>query len=87
MSTKVHHLRLCVPHEADPITDWSVPEILCLMEPKVKEIFLTLSGNQKWAVIEEIIECLLFLDVANELRLIEQKVEHIVQYDVTSVSV
>tara|TARA_B100000768_G_C11134197_1_gene313147 strand:- start:222 stop:395 length:174 start_codon:yes stop_codon:yes gene_type:complete len=57
------------------------------MEPKVKKVFLTLSGNQTWAVIEETIECLLFLDVANVLRLIEQKVEHIVQYDVTSVSV
>ena len=86
MSTEVHHLRLCVPHEADPIMDL-VPEILCLMEPKVKKVFLTLSGNQTWAVIEETIECLLFLDVANVLRLIEQKVEHIVQYDVTSVSV
>ena len=86
MSTKVHHLRLCVSHEADPITDL-VPEILCLMESKVKKIFLTLSGNQTWAVIEEIIEYMLFLDVANVLRLIEQKVEDIVQYDVTSVSV
>ena len=85
MITKVHHLRLCVSHDADPITDL-VPEILCLMEPKVKKVFLTLSGNQTWAVIEETIECLLFLDVANVLRLIEQKVEHIVQYDVTSVS-
>ena len=85
MSTKVHHLRLCVPHKADAITDL-VPEILCLMEPKVKKVLLTLSGNQTWAVIEETIECLLFLDVANVLRLIEQKVEHIVQYDVTSVS-
>ena len=78
-------MRLCVPHKADPITDL-VPEILCLMEPKVKKVLLTLSGNQTWAVIEETIECLLFLDVANVLRLIEQKVEHIVQYDVTSVS-
>ena len=86
MSPKVHHLRLCVPHKADPITDL-VPDILCLMEPKVKKVFLTLSGNQTRAVIEETIECLLFLDVANVLRLIEQKVEHIVQYDVTSVSV
>ena len=86
MSTKVHHLRLCVPHEADPITDL-VPEILGLMEPKVKKVLMTLSGNQTWAVIEETIECLLFLYVANVLRLIEQKVEHIIQYDVTSVSV
>ena len=86
MSTKVHHLRLCVSYDADPITDL-VPEILCLMEPKVKKVFLTRSGNQMWAVIEETIECLLFLDVANVLRLIDQKVEHIVQYDVTSVSV
>ncbi len=79
-------MRLCVPHEADPITDL-VPEILGLMEPKVKKVFLTFSGNQTWAVIEETIECLLFVDVTNVLRLIEQKVEHIVQYDVTSVSV
>ena len=86
MSTKVHHLRLCVSHEADPITDL-VPEILCLMEPSLKKVFLTLSRNQTWAVIEETIECLLFLDVANVLRLIQQKVEHVVQYDVTSVSV
>ena len=57
------------------------------MESKVKKIFLTLSGNQTWAVIEETVECLLFLDVANVLGSIEQKVEHIVQYDVASVSV
>ena len=82
----MHHLRLCVPHEADPIMGL-VPEILCLMEPKIKKIFLTLSGNQTWAVIEKTVECLLFLDVANVLRLIEQKVEHIIQYNVTSVSV
>ena len=86
MSTKVHHLRLCVSHEADPITDL-VPEILRLVEPKVKKVFLTLSGTQTWAVVEEVIECVLFLDVTNVVRLIEQKVEHIVQYDVTSVRV
>ena len=79
-------MRLCVPHKADAITDL-VPEILCLMEPKVKKVFLTLSGNQTWAVIEETIKCMFFLGVANVLRLIEQKVEHIVQYDVTSVRV
>ena len=57
------------------------------MEPKVEKVFLAFSENQTWAVIEETVECLLFLDVANVLGLIEQKVEHIVQYDVASVSV